>query len=328
MKTRQLGAHGPKVSAIGFGAMSFAGFFGDTDEDTSMACLDAVVAAGINFWDTANVYGAGGISEQVLGRYFAAKNPDVVLATKAGIVRGERRTFNNAADYLRAELEGSLKRLGRDKVELFYIHRRQPEIEIETVVETLAGFIEEGLIDGYGLSEISPATLRRASKVHHCTAVQNEYSLWSRGPELGLLQACAELGTAFIPFSPLGRGFLSDVSIAPEEMAENDFRREIPRFSRPNFDHNTAYLDAFREWCQGKGWTVAGASIAWVLDQGDHLIPIPGTRTAEHLAHWAEADQITLTDADRADIARILPLGFAHGDRYNDWQLIGAERFS
>ncbi|KAJ55038.1 aldo/keto reductase [Actibacterium mucosum KCTC 23349] len=327
MKQRQLGAHGPKVSAIGFGAMGFAGFFGSTDEETSMACLDAVVAAGINFWDTANVYGMG-VSENIIGKYLAAKPTEIVLATKAGIVRGERRTFNNDADYLRAELEESLKRLGRDKVELFYIHRRQPEIAVETVVETLAGFIEEGLIDGYGLSEISPGTLRRAAKVHHCTAVQNEYSLWSRGPELGLLQACDELGTAFIPFSPLARGFLSDASIAPEQMAAEDFRREIPRFTRPNFDHNAEYLAAFREWCQGKGWTVAGASIAWVLDQGEHLIPIPGTRSAEHLAHWAEADQIALSDADRADIARILPVGFAHGDRYNDWQLIGAERYS
>lgn len=327
MKQRQLGAQGPKVSAIGFGAMSFAGFFGSTDEETSIACLDAVVEAGINFWDTANVYGMG-VSENIIGKYLAAKPTEVVLATKAGIVRGERRTFNNDADYLRAELEGSLKRLGRDKVELFYIHRRQPEIEVETVVETLAGFIEEGLIDGYGLSEISPGTLRRANAVHHCTAVQNEYSFWSRGPELGLLQACAELGTAFVPFSPLGRGFFTDSSIAPEDMAPGDWRLEVPRFTRPNFGYNAEYLNAFRSWCRGKGWTVASTAIAWVLDQGAHLIPIPGTRTAAHLSQWAEADQIELTDSDRADIARLLPVGFAHGDRYNEWQLIGAERYS
>ncbi len=326
MKTRQLGVNGPQVSALGFGAMSFAGFFGDADEETSLECLDAVVEAGITFWDTANIYGMG-VSETIIGKYLTAKPTEIVLATKAGIVPGERRTFNNDRDYLKSELEQSLKRLGRDKVELFYIHRRQPEIEVEALIESLVGFIDEGLIDGYGLSEVSPATVRRACAVHPCTAVQNEYSLWSRSPELGLIQTCAELGVAFVPFSPLARGFFSDSSISPNQMKDTDFRREIPRFTYPNFTFNQRYLEAFREWCQGKGRTVSEMALAWVFDQGNHLIPIPGTRTAEHLAEWSKAADIELSDADRADIARILPLGFANGDRYNNWQLIGAERY-
>ena len=309
MKTRRLGANGPEVSALGFGAMSFAGFFGDTDEETSMACLDAVTEAGITFWDTANIYGTG-LSETIIGKYLAAKPTKVVLATKAGIVRGEQRVFNNDRDYLKAELEQSLKRLGRDKVELFYVHRRQPEIQVEQLVEGLVGFIDEGLIDGYGLSEVAPSTVRRACSVHPCTAVQNEYSLWSRSPELGLIQTCAELGVAFVPFSPLARGFFSDSSISPPQMNDTDFRRQIPRFTYPNFTFNETYLQAFRAWCHDKGHTVSEMALAWIFDQGEHLIPIPGTRTASHFAEWSNSVEIVLSAADRAEIDRILPLGF------------------
>lgn len=326
MKKRKLGANGPEVSAIGLGCMSFAGFFGSTDEDTSLACLDAAVKAGIDFWDTSNVYGQG-TSENVIGKFLAAEKPEVTIATKAGIVRGPTRVFNNERDYLRSELEGSLKRLNRDHVELFYIHRREQARPVEEVVETLAGFIDEGLIGGYGLSEVAPSTLRRAAAVHPCMAVQNEYSLWTRQPELGLIKACKDLGTAFIPFSPLARGFFANDPISPDQMAEGEFRLLVPRFQQPNYDYNRKHLDTLREWCDGKGWSVEQLALAWVLDRGDHLIPIPGTRTAEHLNAWLGAEQIELTDQDRAEIEEIMPAGFAHGDRYSDTQIIGVERY-
>lgn len=315
------------VGAIGFGAMSFAGFFGETDDETSFACMDALVAAGIDFWDTANVYGMGR-SERVIGAYLAEKKPEIVLATKVGIDRGPPRGFNNDAAYMRRELEGSLERLGRDKVELYYIHRREQARPVEEVVETLAGFIDEGLIDGYGLSEISPTTLRRAHRVHPCRAVQNEYSLWSRQPDLGLVSACADLGVAFVPFSPLARGFLSDRSVGPDDFAEGDFRARIPRFSEPHYAENVKAVEPFRTLCRDRGWSVGAAAIAWCLDQGDHILPIPGTRTAAHLAEWADADEITFTDDDRAEMDRLLPAGWAWGDRYDDGQSIGPERYS
>lgn len=326
MKQRRLGANGPMVGAIGFGCMSFAGFFGETDEETSLACLEAVRVAGINFWDTANVYGMGR-SERVVGKYLTQSGADVVLATKASIVPGPPRRFDNSADHLRSELEASLERLGRAKVELFYIHRREPERPVEEVVETLAGLISEGLIDGYGLSEVAPDTIRRAHAVHPCTAVQNEYSLWTRQPELGVIQTCAALGIAFVPFSPVARGFFSEDPITPDRMADGDFRANIPRWQEPNLSRNLETLAPFAAWCRSKGWTVSGTAMAWVLDQGEHLLPIPGTRTAEHLAEWATADEIVFTDADRAEIHRLLPVGWAAGDRYSDSQAVGPERY-
>jgi aryl-alcohol dehydrogenase-like predicted oxidoreductase len=326
MRKRQLGAGGPMVSAIGLGCMSFAGFFGETDDATSLRCLDAARDHGIDFLDTANIYGMGR-SERVIGAWLATRKPQMVIATKAGIVSGPARRFDNSEAYLRTELDASLRRLGVEFVDLFYIHRREHERPVEEVVQTLQKLIAEGRIGGYGLSEVSPATLRRAHAVHPCQAVQNEYSLWTRGPELGLIQACAELGVAFVPFSPLGRGVFGAVFPDPATMADTDFRTRLPRFTEPNYTYNRAALEPFKAFARSRGWSVAAAALAWVLDQAAHLIPIPGTRTADHLAEWAAADAITLTDADRAEIKRLLPVGFAHGDRYNDSQIIGVERY-
>ena len=326
MKQRQLGAGGPMVSAIGLGCMSFAGFFGAAEDATSLMCLDAAWDAGITFLDTSNIYGMGR-SERVIGEWLKTRGHRPVIATKAGIIPAPERRFDNSEAHLRAELEGSMKRLGVDHVDLFYIHRREQARPVEEVVGTLVKLIEEGKIGGYGLSEISPATLRRAHAVHPCLAVQNEYSLWSRQPELGMLQACADLGVAFIPFSPLGRGVFGEVFPEPSAMAETDFRSRVPRFVEPNWSHNKRAIEGFKAFARARGWSVAGAALAWVLDRGAHLIPIPGTRTALHLAEWADADTIALTDADRAEIARLLPPGFAHGDRYNDTQIIGVERY-
>ncbi len=326
MKTRQLGKDGPMVSAIGLGCMSFAGFFGATTEEESLACLDAAYDRGIDFLDTSNIYGMG-VSENVIGTWLRSRKRAVTVATKAGIVNGPPRRFDNSEAHLRAELEASLKRLGRDHVELFYVHRREQEIPIEEVVGALSRLIEEGKIGGYGLSEVSPATLRRAAAVHPARAVQSEYSLWSRQPELGLIRACAETGTAFVPFSPLARGMLSDMPPVPARMEERDFRRNGPRFQEPNYSANLRAIDGFRAFAHARGWTTAAAALAWVLDRAPHLIPIPGTRSAAHLAEWEGADTIAFTDEDRAEIDRLLPPGFAHGDRYSDAQIVGVERY-
>jgi aryl-alcohol dehydrogenase-like predicted oxidoreductase len=327
MKMRKLGQYGPEVSAIAFGAMSFGGFYGPTTREESFACLDAVRNAGITFLDTAEVYGPH-ISEQIIGEWQKDRGHRFRIATKGGIVIGAPRgTTDNSGPYLRRSLEGSLTRLGVDRVELYYVHRRDWSIPIEAVTETLEGFRQEGLIGGFGYSEIAPSSLRRAASVAPVTAVQNEYSLWTRYPELGLIQACVELGTAFIPFSPLARGMFSEANLDPESFGEKDFRRGTPRFAEPNFAANVAHVERFRAFAQSRGWTASSLALAWILDQGEHLIPIPGTRTATHLAEWAKADRIELTDADRAEIDRVLPVGWAHGDRYSDAQIIGIERY-
>lgn len=326
MKARKLGANGPEVSAIGLGCMSFAGAFGPTDIATSHRCLDAAVDHGITFLDTANVYGMGR-SEDVLGSWQHPRKSGMVIATKGGIVRDPNAPVNNAADYLRAELHGSLKRLGVDHVALYYAHRHDPSVPIEDLAGTMGRFVDEGLIGGYGLSEVAPTTLRRAHAERPCTAVQSEYSLWTRLPELGMLQTTAELGMAFVPFSPLARGVLGDTYPDIDAMAENDFRRPIPRFSPDNYPRNKAMIDPFKAFARSRGWSVAATALAWVLDQGDHLIPIPGTRSADHLSEWAGADTIQLTDHDREKIAGLLPIGFAYGDRYSDTQTRTVERY-
>lgn len=327
MKTRKLGANGPEVSAIALGCMSFAGFYGQTGREESFATLDAARAAGITFLDTSELYGKG-LSETIIGEWQRDRGHRFQIATKGGIVIGAPRgTADNSEPYLRRSLEGSLGRLGVDSVALYYVHRRDWSIPIEQVTETLEKFREEGLIGAFGYSEISPASLRLAASVAHVAAVQNEYSLWTRLPELGLIQACAELGTAFVPFSPLGRGILGDTDLDPAVFAETDFRKANPRFIGRNFTRNMDYVRRLRAFAHARGWSTAAAAIAWTLDQGEHLIPIPGTRSAAHLKEWAEADRIAFTSEDRAEIGRILPPGWAMGDRYSYAQLVGIERY-
>ncbi|QDC08804.1 aldo/keto reductase [Oceanicola sp. D3] len=326
MKKRKLGANGPEVSAIGLGCMSFAGFFGETDLETSVACLDTAWAAGIDFLDTANIYGMGR-SESAIGEWLKGTDATPVIATKASIVPKPTRHYRNDEDHLRSELEKSLERLGVSSVGLFYAHRREQERPVEELAETMAKFMEEGLIGGYGLSEVAPATIRRAHAVKPVMAVQNEYSLWSRQPEMGVIQACKELGVAFVPFSPLARGELSDTVPNPETMAETDFRRNSPRWQEPNRSYNQKALDGFRAYAAGRGVPTSKLAMAWVLGRGDHLIPIPGTRTGAHLQEWVDAAEMELTAEDYAEIEAILPVGFAHGDRYSDAQTIGVERY-
>lgn len=327
MQTRKFGKYGPEVSAIAFGAMSFGGFYGPTNRDESFTTLDAVWDMGIDFLDTSNIYGPY-ISEQVIGAWQADRGKRFKIATKGGIVIGAPRgTADNSEDYLRGELEGSLERLGVDSVELYYIHRRDWSLPIETVTETLLKFKEEGLIKGIGYSEISPRSLRLAAAVGHVDAVQSEYSLWTRLPELGMIQACAELGTAFVPFSPLGRGIFTDVDLDPSAFGSKDLRATNPRFLGRNFRLNMEHVRALRDFAASRGWSTAATAIAWTLNQGDHLIPIPATRSTAHLADWKGADEIVLSADDLAELERILPVGWAMGDRYSYQQLVGIERY-
>jgi aryl-alcohol dehydrogenase-like predicted oxidoreductase len=320
MKQRQLGKGGPMVGEMGFGAMSFGGIFGATDEATSHLALDKALELGVTHIDTALIYGPH-ISEQIIGNYLqrnpAAKNR-FSIATKGGF-RINPRGISNEAAFMRECLEGSLRRLGVDHVDLYYVHRRDQSIPIEDVTGTLANFVKEGKIGGIGYSEIAPSALQRASAVHHIRAVQSEYSLWTRLPELGLLQACEKLGTAFVAFSPVGRGVFGEKVLDPKTFPD-EFRRNMPRFNEENYPRNMAHIEKFKLYAKQRGLSPATLANAWVLHQGPHIVPIPGTRTAEHLAENAAASDLILSAADLVEIETILPAGFAHGNRYSEEQ--------
>ena len=332
MKQRQLGKHGPMISAIGYGAMSFSNFYGPMDEAGSFKILDKCRDTGLTHIDTANVYG-NGFSESCIGAYFkqrgSAASQAFSIATKASIHRSEDgvRSHINDIGYLEDELDKSLSRMGIEAVDLFYIHRRDPNIPIEEVAGNLAGLIQKGKIKGFGFSEIAPSSLRRASAVHHVMAVQSEYSLGVRSPEMGLIQACQELGTAFVAFSPVGRSLLTDKPHQGDKLNEVAFLQNNPRFLEPNLSANIAITDPFRAFAKELGLSAAGLAIAWTLDQGDHIIPIPGTRHISHLEEIIKGADFTLTDEIRAQIDTLLPIGWAHGDRYSEAQWFGPERY-
>ncbi len=329
LEKRQLGENGPFVGAIGLGCWSFAGAYGETDQAESHRTLARGLDLGIDFLDTANVYG-NGASEEVIGAFLEDHPGRFKIATKGGIMRPPgttERTFDNSPEHLRSALEASLQRLGVDYIDLYYIHRREQVLPIEDVMSTLVGFKEEGKIGGIGFSEISPSSLRRAHAVHPVMAVQSEYSLWSRQPDLGMVQATKDLGVAFVPFSPLGRGIFASTPPCPETFGKLDFRKNNPRFLEPNYGLNLDALAPFMTFAADKKVTPASLALAWVLHRGEHLIPIPGTRSVAHLEEDAEAANLTLSAGDLAEIDRMLPAGFAHGDRYSEAQQIGAERY-
>jgi aryl-alcohol dehydrogenase-like predicted oxidoreductase len=329
MKKRQLGAGGPMVSEIGLGAMSFAGMSGPTDVATSHRTLDAAIEHNVDFIDTALIYGPF-TSETIVGDYFKANKgarQKFTIATKGGIVP-QPRGVDNGVKYLTECVEGSLQRLGIDCIDLYYIHRRQFDLPIEDVMETLLGFKRQGKIKAIGFSEISPASLVRANKVGHVAAIQNEYSLWCRLPELGMIQACKKLGTAFVPFSPLARGTLSNWDMKLSDLQPTDFRLTLPRFTEPNFSFNMAQTQMFRTYAKDHGWHPSSLALAWILHRDTHLIPIPGTRTPEHLAINAGGADINLTAQHIAEIEDILPVGFAHGNRYSEAAQASVEIYS
>ncbi|MGI9507126.1 MAG: aldo/keto reductase [Geminicoccaceae bacterium] len=329
MQTRKLGHGGPEVGAIGLGCWSFAGAYGPTDLAESHRTLAKALELGIDHLDTANVYG-NGVSEEAIGAFIKDHPNRFKIATKAGIYRTpdtNQRTFNNSPDHLHDALEASLTRLGVDYVDLYYIHRREPTRPIEEVMETLVRFKEEGKIGGIGFSEISPTSLRRAHAVHPVMAVQSEYSLWTRQAELGMVQATEALGVTFVPFSPLGRGIFSTEAPVPETFGGGDFRKNNPRFLEPNFSDNLKTIQPFKVLAADLGTTPAALALAWILARGDHLVPIPGTRSADHLEELANAADLSLSAETLATIDDMLPPGFAYGHRYTDAQQTGAELY-
>jgi aryl-alcohol dehydrogenase-like predicted oxidoreductase len=327
---RRVWRHGT-VSAVGFGAMSFAGFYGPTSEGESLRTLAGALDLGVDFWDTANVYGDG-LCEQVIGKFFVqdkSRRRRVTLATKFAIRRRDdgSRFFDNSPAHIREALDSSRKRLGVDHIDLYYVHRVDKSVPIEDTVGELARLVKSGAIGAIGLSEVAPDTLRRAHEVHPIAAVQSEYSLWTRNPELGLLQACAELGALVVAFSPLGRGYLSGLLQSVESFGDKDFRRTNPRFQDLNWRRNRERLHAFLALAGSWGMKPATLAIAWTLAKAPHVTPIPGSRTVDHLAECAVADKIDLTDAQVAEIERVLPLGYAAGERYSEQQWVGIQKY-
>lgn len=277
MKQRQILQDGTQTSEIGLGCMSFAGFYGETTEEEAHNTLAAALDLGITFLDTANIYGLG-VSENMIGSFLKGDDSKFTIATKAAIWRNPdtgERGFNNKPDHLRSELEKSLKRLSVEHVALYYIHRRDTDVEIEAVMETLLAFKAEGKIGGIGFSEISPSSLRRASVVGPVDAVQSEYSLWSRYPDLGLIQTCQELGVAFVPFSPLARGMFGTKTPNPAEFGANDFRNGNPRFTEPNYSYNAELVKPFKAYAADLGTTPIALALAWCLARGDNHRPFP-----------------------------------------------------
>jgi aryl-alcohol dehydrogenase-like predicted oxidoreductase len=328
MREVRLGQNGPMVGAVGLGCMSFGGVYGATTIEDSFAALKRALDLGVNHLDVANIYG-NGVSEEVMGAFFRQNgNRDkFVIATKGGIVTRPNREFINERAYLTECLDASLKRLGTDHVELYYIHRRDQRVPVEDVMETLVGFIEAGKIGAIGLSEIAPSTLQQASLVHPVAAVQSEYSLWTRLPELGMLQACRELGTSFVSFSPVGRGMLTDTEMDPATFPAGDFRRPNPRFIEPHFSVNVSKVRRLRAIAEREGVATATLALAWTFRRAPDSIAIPGTRTAAHLTDNAAAADFQLTDALLDEIEDVMPLGWAHGSRYTDAQMRGVEDY-
>jgi len=332
MQRRKLGKTGPEVHPVGVGAMSFTNFYGPTTEVESIAVLDAALAAGVTLIDTSNVYGQG-TSETVIGNYLKV-NQDAretfKIATKGGITRnpdGPGNIFDNSAAHLEGELNKSLSRLGVEAVDLYYIHRRDPSIPIEEVVHTLAGFVKAGKVKAIGFSEIAPSSLKRAHAVHPIAAVQSEYSLSTRSPEMGLVQTCAELGTALVAFCPVGRSLLTDTPLSYEAAQKAPFLTNNPRFLEPNYTANIKAVKPFQALAASWGISAAGLAIAWLLAQGEHIIPIPGTRSVKHFNQLLEGADRQLSAEELAAINKILPIGWAHGDRYSRQQWDGPEGY-
>ncbi len=318
MNTRKLGVNGPVVSSIGLGCMGMSDFYGETNEAHSIDVIHRALDLGVNFLDTADMYGVGR-NEELVGRAIRGRRDAVVLATKFGNVRAPDGTMlgiNGRPEYVKQACDASLERLGVEVIDLYYQHRVDPETPIEDTVGAMADLVRAGKVRHLGLSEAAPDTLRRAHAVHPIAALQTEYSLWSRDPEDEVLGLCEELGIGFVAYSPLGRGFLTGAIRSIDDLDSDDWRRHNPRFQAENFQRNLELVDAVRELAEEKGCTPAQLALAWVLAQGEHIVPIPGTRSIERLQENARAVDITLDDRDLRRLDDILPPGAAAGSRY------------
>ncbi|MBU7443527.1 aldo/keto reductase [Paraburkholderia fungorum] len=318
MKTRKLGSEGLEVSALGLGCMGMSEFYGRGDETESIATIHRALDLGINFLDTADMYGPF-TNEQLVGRAIRDRRDDVVLATKFANVRGENGEFlgiRGDADYVRQACDASLKRLGVDHIDLYYQHRVDPNVPIEETIGAMAELVKAGKVRYLGMSEAASETLRRAHAIHPISALQTEYSLWSRDVEDRVLPTVRELGVGYVAYSPLGRGFLTGQIKRIEDLPEDDYRRHSPRFQGENFQKNLDLVSEIEHMAGEKGCTPAQLALAWVLAQGDDIVPIPGTKRRQRLEDNIKALDVRLSADDLARIDRMLPPGAAAGERY------------
>ena len=318
MKTRKLGNQGLEVSELGLGCMGMSEFYGSGDEQEAIATIHHALDLGVNFLDTADMYGPF-TNEKLVGRAIKDRRDRVIIATKFGNVRsaeGGWLGINGKPEYVRQSCDESLQRLGVDVIDLYYQHRVDVTVPIEETVGAMAELVQQGKVRYLGLSEAAPATIRRAQAIHPISALQTEYSLWSRDPEDEILPTLRELGIGFVPYSPLGRGFLTGAIASPDDFAPDDFRRISPRFQGENFAKNLELVEQVKAIATEKGITAGQLALAWLLAQGDDIVPIPGTKRRKYLEENIGADTVTLTAEDIHRINAVAPQGIAAGDRY------------
>jgi aryl-alcohol dehydrogenase-like predicted oxidoreductase len=329
MEVKNLGTQGLKASELGLGCMGMSDFYGKRNDEESIKVIHKAYDSGITFYDTADMYGPY-TNEILVGKAIKGFRDKITLATKFGIIRDPndpaKRGVNGKPEYVRSSCEGSLKRLNVDYIDLYYLHRKDPDTPIEVTVEAMGKLVKEGKIRGLGLSEVSADTLRKAHNVFPITALQSEYSLWSRDPEDGIIETCKELGIAFVAYSPLGRGFLTGQIKKFEDLDPDDYRRFSPRFQGDNFQKNLKLVDKIEAMAKLKGCTPAQLALAWVLAQGNHIFPIPGTKHIKYLDENINAVNVRLSNYDLKEINDIAPKGTASGLRYPEAMMASVNR--